>query len=99
MELFKNTNMRKEYLANIYDFDCNCQSCESNLPPFKASGSIKKADKWIRRLIGTFNESSDSNNYGMMNVDDLVEFEKSAIKYLRYNDHLHPTRETLMIQV
>lgn len=70
------------------------------MPPYKLSGNVN-LDTSVCRLLYMLETpvAEDSSRRSLIVTrKELLEFEKSAIKYLQSNEHLHPTKETLLIQ-
>lgn len=97
MGLLQRTEIRKRFLAANYNVHCKCQSCSLHLPPFESSGDVKP-NVAICRMLNLFKDSQRKNPAERgLSVDEagMLKYEKLAIDFLKSNDHLHPTRETL----
>lgn len=86
-------------LANQYRFVCDCISCESDFPPFRAI-SHQILDVFTRGLLAILDGMPEKNvmNISYVTPPELRLYEKAAVKFLRLNDHVHPTMEALKIQ-
>lgn len=93
------TENRSEQLGR-YHFECKCKSCISNFPPFTTIGNVN-LNVPICRLLSAYIEMPGKNVsefFLKANKNILLNFEKSAVKFLEDNEHLDPTNETLKIQ-
>lgn len=100
VDLMRSSNVRAAKLAQRHYFECDCISCASNSPPFKVTGK-QRLDVLSCSLLAILDGIPEKDITKSMPVtrEELRTFEKAAINFLHENDHLHPSMETLKIQL
>lgn len=84
-------------LGPKYHFTCDCISCEIAKPQATIKQSL---DALSSRLLALLDGIPEKDVTKLMPIPqtDLPMFEGAVVTFLRRNNHLHPSMETLKIQ-
>lgn len=95
----EDTSERQDYLSFAHHFECTCRSCTDDLPTSSTHSNVN-ADVSICRLLEVFTaaEEDDGASALVVNRNEMLKMEKSAIKYLDDNHDHNPNEETLLVE-